>query len=52
MEVFKGIDFYFKEGVFVFIMGFFGFGKFMFFNILGILDEYDEGEYCFDGKFI
>lgn len=41
LYVFKGIDFIVNEGEFVVIMGFLGFGKFILFNIFGMLDEVD-----------
>lgn len=50
--VFKGINFEVKEGEMVVIMGFLGFGKFIFFNIIGMFDEVDSGMYIFDGKII
>lgn len=50
--VFKGINFDIEWGEFVFIMGVLGFGKFILFNILGILDNYDDGEYYFNNVLI
>jgi len=52
LEVLKGIDLHLKEGTFASIMGSSGSGKSTLLNILGILDEYDEGEYRLDGKLI
>lgn len=49
LEVLKGIDLTINEGEFVSIMGSSGSGKSTLLNILGILDEYDEGEYYLDG---
>ncbi len=52
LEVLKGIDLQLQEGAFASIMGSSGSGKSTLLNILGILDEYDEGEYYLDGKLI
>ncbi|NRA48551.1 MAG: ABC transporter ATP-binding protein [Phaeodactylibacter sp.] len=52
LEVLKGIDLHLKEGAFASIMGSSGSGKSTLLNILGILDEYDEGEYRLDGTLI
>lgn len=45
LHVLKGIDVDIKEGEMVSIMGSSGSGKSTFLNILGILDNYDKGEY-------
>ncbi len=52
MEVLKGIDLHIKSGEFVSIMGSSGSGKSTLLNILGILDEYDSGEYLLDDVLI
>ena len=49
LHVLKGIDFNVKEGDLVSIMGSSGSGKSTLLNILGILDEADEGSYILDG---
>ena len=52
LDVLKGIDLHIEKGEFVSIMGSSGSGKSTLLNILGILDEYDAGEYRLDGTFI
>ncbi|MBN2261848.1 MAG: ABC transporter ATP-binding protein [Prolixibacteraceae bacterium] len=52
LHVLKGIDLEIKQGEFVSIMGSSGSGKSTLLNILGILDNYDQGEYHLDGKLI
>ncbi len=49
LQVLKGIDLNINEGEFVSIMGSSGSGKSTLLNILGILDEYDDGSYTLDG---
>jgi len=48
LHVLKGLDLEIKQGEFVSIMGSSGSGKSTLLNILGILDDYDEGEYYLD----
>lgn len=52
LHVLKGIDLTIEEGELVSIMGASGSGKSTLLNILGILDNYDEGEYWLDGTLI
>lgn len=52
LHVLKGIDLHIGKGEFVAIMGASGSGKSTLLNILGILDDYDEGEYRLDGTLI
>ena len=48
LQVLKGIDLHIEEGEFVSIMGSSGSGKSTLLNIMGILDDYDRGEYILD----
>ncbi|MBL4709031.1 MAG: ATP-binding cassette domain-containing protein, partial [Flavobacteriales bacterium] len=48
LHVLKGINMEIKEGEMVSIMGSSGSGKSTLLNILGMLDNYDEGEYTLD----
>ena len=52
LHVLKGIDLSVEKGEFVSIMGSSGSGKSTLLNILGILDNYEEGEYYIDGTLI
>lgn len=52
LHVLKGINLHIERGEFVSIMGASGSGKSTLLNILGILDNYDEGAYYLDGKLI
>jgi putative ABC transport system ATP-binding protein len=52
MHVLKGIDLTIKEGELVSIMGSSGSGKSTLLNILGILDNHDEGTYSLAGQII
>lgn len=52
LEVLKGIDLEIKSGEMVAIMGSSGSGKSTLLNILGMLDEYDSGEYTLDDTLI
>ena len=52
LHVLKGLDLEIQQGEFVSIMGSSGSGKSTLLNILGILDDYDEGEYYLDDNLI
>lgn len=52
LHVLKGIDLDIHQGEFVSIMGSSGSGKSTLLNILGILDNYDQGTYHLGGKLI
>ncbi len=52
LHVLKGINLDIEEGEFVSIMGASGSGKSTLLNILGILDNYDTGEYTLAGTLI
>ena len=49
LHVLKGIDQHIREGELVSIMGSSGSGKSTLLNILGILDNHDEGDYFLNG---
>ena len=50
LHVLKGIDLHIKEGEFVSIMGSSGSGKSTLLNIVGLLDEHDDGDYFLNGQ--
>jgi putative ABC transport system ATP-binding protein len=52
LHVLKGINLDIEQGELVSIMGSSGSGKSTMLNILGILDNYDEGEYHLNGEII
>ena len=52
LHVLKGIDLEIEQGEFVSIMGSSGSGKSTILNILGMLDNYDEGTYHLENKLI
>ena len=52
LHVLKGIDLDIKKGELVSIMGSSGSGKSTLLNVIGILDNHDEGEYVLDGQTI
>lgn len=52
LHVLKGVDLHIEKGEFVSIMGSSGSGKSTMLNILGILDDYDKGEYHLNGQLI
>ncbi len=52
LPVLKGIDLHIKPGEFVSIMGSSGSGKSTLLNILGILDNYNDGSYMLNGTLI
>jgi len=52
LHVLKGLDLHIREGELVSIMGSSGSGKSTLLNIIGILDNYDEGEYYLDKTLI
>src|SRR5258705_9917316 len=52
LQVLQGIDMHLREGEFVSIMGSSGSGKSTLLNIVGILDNFDEGSYHLNGLLI
>jgi putative ABC transport system ATP-binding protein len=52
LHVLKGVNLNIEEGEFVSIMGASGSGKSTMLNILGILDDYNTGDYYLNGKLI
>ncbi len=52
LHVLKGIDMEIERGEMVSIMGSSGSGKSTLLNVIGILDNYDEGSYYLDGALI
>ena len=52
LHVLKGIDLHIGKGELVSIMGSSGSGKSTLLNVLGILDNYDKGEYYLEDKLI
>ena len=52
LHVLKGITLDIRKGEFVSIMGASGSGKSTLLNILGILDNYDSGDYYLNGTLI
>jgi len=52
LHVLKGVNLEIAQGEMISIMGASGSGKSTLLNILGILDDYDSGEYFLNGEFI
>jgi putative ABC transport system ATP-binding protein len=52
LHVLKGVDMNIEKGEMISIMGSSGSGKSTLLNVIGILDNYDEGEFYLDGRLI
>jgi putative ABC transport system ATP-binding protein len=52
LHVLKGVDMNIEKGEMISIMGSSGSGKSTLLNVIGILDNYDDGEFHLDGKLI
>lgn len=52
LHVLKGVDMDIAKGEMISIMGSSGSGKSTLLNVIGILDNYDKGEYILDGRLI
>lgn len=52
LHVLKGVNLHINEGELVSIMGPSGSGKSTMLNVMGILDDYDEGEYYLAGRLV
>ena len=52
LHVLKGVDMHIRKGEMISIMGSSGSGKSTLLNVIGILDNYDDGEFFLDGKLI
>ncbi len=52
VHVLKDVDLHIAQGELVSIMGSSGSGKSTLLNVLGILDDYDSGEYTLDGRLV
>ena len=50
LHVLRGVNMYIASGELVSIMGASGSGKSTLLNIIGILDDYDDGDYTLDGR--
>ncbi len=52
LHVLKGVDMNIEKGEMISIMGSSGSGKSTLLNVIGILDNYDDGEFFLDGRLI